>query len=285
MMSGLSEGGRDVPDFPLKLDTIFVASLLQDMVSQVSHPVKMSQWYFFSYPARKIMTWSNLGPKSEQLPSHYAWAARWLRVNPEVLEGNRWKQHRVLYELVKGKVGPSPVVGVPASVWKAVQPSVLNNGLKDMHWACLHKGLPVRDRLHRHGLGPSPLCPRVACGLVETVYHVMWECSYARKVWLRAERVVKGTLPDFVLTWEVVERGLVGVYSGSGWEVLWLLLSLFKKEIWLARHELVRKSREWSVERVVKKVEWEMKERMKWDVDKLGYHAAKEKWKGGWGWL
>ncbi|KAK2912144.1 hypothetical protein Q8A73_006264 [Channa argus] len=33
MMSGLAEGGRDVPDLPLKLDTIFVASLLQDMAS------------------------------------------------------------------------------------------------------------------------------------------------------------------------------------------------------------------------------------------------------------
>ncbi|KAK2912190.1 hypothetical protein Q8A73_006303 [Channa argus] len=43
---------------------------------------------------------------------------------------------------------------------------------------------------------------------------------------------------------------------------------------------LVRNGVEWSTEGVAKGVEWEVTERMKWDVDKLGYHAAKEKWKG-----
>ncbi|KAK2877949.1 hypothetical protein Q8A73_016919 [Channa argus] len=37
---------------------------------------------------------------------------------------------------------------------------------------------------------------------------------------------------------------------------------------------------EWTTKRVAKGVEWEVTERMKLDVDKLGYHAAKEKWKG-----
>ncbi|KAK2875509.1 hypothetical protein Q8A73_024121 [Channa argus] len=41
MMSGLAEGGRHVPDLPLKLDTIFVASLLQDMASEVGHPASI----------------------------------------------------------------------------------------------------------------------------------------------------------------------------------------------------------------------------------------------------
>ncbi|KAK2877605.1 hypothetical protein Q8A73_019124 [Channa argus] len=159
MMSGLAEGGRDDLDLPLKLDTIFVASLLQDMASEVGHPASLGMKYFFLYAARGILNWSNVSPRSEQLPWHYAWVAK----------------------VVRGKVNPSPLLGVPSSVWVGVQAVDLSNGLKDLNWAG------------------------------------------ARTEW-----------------------------SGV----------------------------EWTTERVAKGVEWEVTERMKLDVDKLGYHAAKEKWKG-----
>ncbi|KAK2872019.1 hypothetical protein Q8A73_024576 [Channa argus] len=182
MMSGLAEGGRDVPDLPLKLDTIFVASLLQDMASEVGHPASLGMKYFFLYAARGILNWSNVGPRSEQLPWHYAWVAKWLRAHPEALEDGIWKQQRVLYRVVRGKVNPSPLLGVPSSVTVGVQAVGQSNGLKDLNWAFLHRTLPVRDKIHRHGLGRSPLCPRPSCGAGETAYHVMWECSFARQL-------------------------------------------------------------------------------------------------------
>ncbi|KAK2873889.1 hypothetical protein Q8A73_024401 [Channa argus] len=215
MMSGLAEGGRDVPDLPLKLDTIFVASLLQDMASEVGHPASLGMKYFFLYAARGILNWSNVSPRSEQLPWHYAWVAKWLRAHPEALEDGIWKQQRVLYRVVRGKVNPSPLLGVPSSVWVGVQAVGLSNGLMDLNWACLHRTLPVRDKIHRHGLGRSPLCPRPSCGAGETAYHV-------------------------------VERGFVGAHIRSGWGTLWLLLSLYKRGLWLARQELVRNGVEWS---------------------------------------
>ncbi|KAK2878000.1 hypothetical protein Q8A73_016970 [Channa argus] len=204
MMSGWAEGGRDVPDLPLKLDTIFVASLLQDMASEVGHPASLAMKYFFFYAARGILNWSNVSPRSEQLPWHYAWVAKWLRAHPEALEDGIWKQQRVLYRVVRGKVNPSPLLGVPSSVWVGVQAVGLSNGT-----------LPVRDKIHRHGLGRSPLCPRPSCGAGETAYHV-------------------------------VERGFVGAHIRSGWGILWLLLSLYKRGLWLARQELVRSEVEWS---------------------------------------
>ncbi|KAK2875237.1 hypothetical protein Q8A73_024207 [Channa argus] len=215
MMSGLAEGGRDVPDLPLKLDTIFVASLFQDMASEVGHPASLGMKYFFLYAARGILNWSNVSPRSEQLPWHYAWVAKWLRAHPEALEDGIWKQQRVLYRVVRGKVNPSPLLGVPSSVWVGVQAVGLSNGLMDLNWACLHRTLPVRDKIHRHGLGRSPLCPRPSCGAGETAYHV-------------------------------VERGFVGAHIRSGWGTLWLLLSLYKRGLWLARQELVRNGVEWS---------------------------------------
>ncbi|KAK2912196.1 hypothetical protein Q8A73_006309 [Channa argus] len=235
MMSGLAEGGRDVPDLPLKLDTIFVASLLQDMASEVGHPASLGMKYFFLYVARGILNWSNVGPRSEQLPWHYAWVAKWLRAHPEALEDGIWKQQRVLYRVVRGKVNLSPVLGVPSSVWVGVQAVGLSNGLKDLNWACLHRTLPVRDKIHRHGLGRSPLCPRPSCGAGETAYHVMWEFSFARQLWAKAKKVVGRAKPDLTLTWQVVERGFVGAHIRSGWGILWLLLSLYKRGLWLAR--------------------------------------------------
>ncbi|KAK2877519.1 hypothetical protein Q8A73_019038 [Channa argus] len=227
MMSGLAEGGRDVPDLPLKLDTVFVASLLQDMASEVGHP-------------------ASLGPRSEQLPWHYAWVAKWLRAHPKALEDGIWKQQRVLYRVVRGKVNPSPLLGVPSSVTVGVQAVGQTNGLKDLNWACLHRTLPVRDKIHRHGLGRSPLCPRPSCGAGETAYHVMWECSFTRQLWAKAKKVVGRAKPDLTLTWQVVKRGFVGAHIRSGWGILWLLLSVYKRGLWLARQELVRNEVEWS---------------------------------------
>ncbi|KAK2875322.1 hypothetical protein Q8A73_024292 [Channa argus] len=246
MMSGLAEGGRDVPDLPLKLDTIFVASLLQDMASEVGHPASLGMKYFFFYAARGILNWSNVSPRSEQLPWHYAWVAKWLRAHPEALEDGIWKQQRVLYRVVRGKVNPSPLLGVPSSVWVGVQAVGLGNGQKDLNWACLHRTLPVRDKIHRHGLRRSPLCPRPSCGAGETAYHVMWECSFTRQLWAKAKKVVGRAKPDLTLSWQVVERGFVGAHIRSGWGILWLLLSLYKRGLWLARQELVRNGVEWS---------------------------------------
>ncbi|KAK2878080.1 hypothetical protein Q8A73_017050 [Channa argus] len=246
MMSGLAEGGRHVPDLPLKLDTIFVASLLQDMASEVGHPASIGKKYFFLYAARGILNWSNVGPRSEQLPWHYALVAKWLRAHPKALEDGIWKQQRVLYRVVRGKVNPSPLLGVPSSVTVGVQAVGQSNGLKDLNWPFLHRTLPVRDKIHRQGLGRSPLCPRPSCGAGETAYHVMWECSFARQLWAKAKKVVGRAKPDFTLTWQVVERGFVGAHIRSGWGILWLLLSLYKRGLWLARQELVRSEVEWS---------------------------------------
>ncbi|KAK2878093.1 hypothetical protein Q8A73_017063 [Channa argus] len=223
-----------------------MSALLRDMASEVGHPASIGMKYFFLYAARGILNWSNVGPRSEQLPWHYALVAKWLRAHPKALEDGIWKQQRVLYRVVRGKVNPSPLLGVPSSVTVGVQAVGLINGQKDLNWACLHRTLPVRDKIHRHGLGRSPLCPRPSCGAGETAYHVMWECSFTRQLWAKAKKVVGRAKPDLTLTWQVVERGFVGAHIRSGWGILWLLLSLYKRGLWLARQELVRNEVEWS---------------------------------------
>ncbi|KAJ3591795.1 hypothetical protein NHX12_006927, partial [Muraenolepis orangiensis] len=136
--------------------------------------------------ARGLMVWSNLAPRVEQQPWHYHHATKWLRVHPEASDAAVRTNHKVLYCAVKqGAVAPA-VVGTPARIWRGIQPRGLENGLKDLNWLCLHKCLPVRDTMYRHGLARFPGWPRATCAGEETVRHVMWDCPVARVVWAKA---------------------------------------------------------------------------------------------------
>ncbi|KAK2912226.1 hypothetical protein Q8A73_006339 [Channa argus] len=102
-----------------------------------------------------------------------------------------------LYKIARKKVNLPPVVGVPLLVWESVQAVGLSNGLKDLHFARLHRCLPVRDKMHRDGLGLSPLCLGPSCGAGEREYHVigLWlarrELVRNGKEW-STERLAKG---------------------------------------------------------------------------------------------
>ena len=90
----------------------------------------------------------------------------------------------------------------------------------------------------------------------------------------------------FVLTWEKVERGLVGVVRNRKSRfLLWFTISLLKRGMWLARQDLVQHNRDWGAEGVVRRVVGDLVGRIKWDMEKLGNDAAMEKWKGGLGLL
>ncbi|CAB1340571.1 unnamed protein product, partial [Coregonus sp. 'balchen'] len=182
---------------------------------------------------------SNAGPRAEQLPWHFGHAAKWLRAHPEVEVARVGLDHRHLYEEVRQAGSLAPVVGIPAVVWEGVQARGLDNRLKDLNWLSLHKCLPVRSIMYRHGLARSPTCPRTSCGGEETVRHVFWDCAFAGVVWARA-------------------RVLLG-------------------------RNMVKTGRDWGVEGVVRRVEGDLRGRMKREERKWGQHAARERWKGGLG--
>ena len=82
----------------------------------------------------------------------------------------------------------------------------------------------------------------------------------------------------------LVERGVWGVVeSRRGRFLIWLIISIIKRNLWLARKDLVERNRDWGVEGVVRRMEGDLVQRIKWDVEKWGYHAALERWKGGLG--
>ncbi|CAB1312772.1 unnamed protein product [Coregonus sp. 'balchen'] len=231
---------------------------------ELAPPVIHPSGYFLR--ARSIMVWSNTGPCTEQLPWHFGYAAKWLRAHPEVRQG----------------LCPGPVVSIPAVVWEGVQVRGLDNGLKDLDWLSLHKCLPMCSIMYGRGMTRSPTCPRPTCGGEETLRHVFWGCAFAGVVWARAKVLIGRVRGDFVVTWARVERG-VGKARGTVRDrfLLWLHISLFKRELWEARQKMERTGREGDVDGIVRRVEQHLRGRMKREERKWGQHAARERWKGG----
>ncbi len=278
MLAGIEAGGRDVPHLPLKLDCIFVSFLCRELSAPVVHPSGYFLRLFFAYQARQLMVWSNLAPRAEQQPWHFHHAARWLRVHPEASATVLRVNHKALYkEVVKGVAAP-PVVGIPTRIWRGIQPRGLDNGLKDLNWLCLHKGLPVRQIMYRHGLAKSPVCPRATCSGEETIRHVMWDCPFAGVVWGKAQTWLRQVVPGFNMTWLSVETG---VSSGNRKVdfLVWLIISLIKRSLWSARRELVNGKKDSGAEGVIRMVEADLKGRVERDIVKWGKHAALERWK------
>lgn len=61
--------------------------------------------------------------------------------------------------------------------------------------------------------------------------------------------------------------------------MIWLIMSLVKKGIWEERQELCRGRGRRLAEGIVWGVEDELRGRIKWDIQRWGKHAAKERWK------
>jgi len=282
MLAGVEAGGRDVPHLTLKMDCIFVSTLCTEVAGPVVHPSGYFIRLFFSYQARELMAWNNLGPRAEQQPWHYRHAARWLRAHPEAAGPEVKLNHRTLYQEAREKINVGPVIGIPSKVWRRIQPKGLDNRLKDLNWLCLLRCLPVREIMHRHGLARSPVCPRPDCKDEETIRHVMWDCPFARGAWRRVEGWLGQSFPGLKMTWDGIERG-----SGPGeyWASfpVWLVVSLLKRNLWLARQDVVKNKCCSSIRGIIGKVRADMKGRMERDILKWGQHAALERWKGGLG--
>ena len=284
MIASTEEGGRDVPHFPLKLDCFFVSFLLRELSSPSSHPSFHFLMFYFAYPARPLISWSNTGPRAEKLPWHFAHAKKWLRAHPVALDRALGPRPSELYRRVREEVTAQPVVDVPAAVWVGVQLPGLDNGLKDLNWLVLHRSLPVRDIMYRHGLTASPKCPRASCFGVETMRHALWDCPFAAVTWARAATVLARVDRGFALSWDTVERG-VDNYKASERDkfLLVLIISLYKKSLWEARQALVYRGKDWGVAGACRTAEQDLKERVRRDVVRWGMHTAKERWKGGLG--
>ena len=281
MYLGKDKGGRDVPDFPLKLDCLFFAQLCARLAAPLEHPHQYFVRLWLSWPLRfMVNTWSNSGPKAETRPDHYKHLVRWSRVLPAGLQPEAAVRHRALYKVVLEGRGARAAVGLEKDTWSRVQPKGLDNRLQDLNWQCVHGKLPVREVLYRHGLTRHPRCPRPTCAEDESLGHVFWDCGYARVIWGKVSVLCSKVDPQFQLTREKVMRGWSHDTRSPFLSRMWLLVSVTKRELWNARTSLIQKGTNLDTVGLYKKVCADLLFRMESDVIRWGYHAAKERWKG-----
>ena len=224
---------------------------------------------------RRICGWQKT--RAETMPCHYQHVRRWARRYVECQDPGLVVSHKKLYGVLRARLKPGEVSGVPKEVWGRVQAKGLGNRLNDLNWLVALNRLPVRDTLYRHGISRNGFCPRNTCFREETVDHALWGCAFAQKVWeniIGRFPVLRGLSQRAVLFGE----GLQGFKGREGFVVL-LVVSLVKKALWDARCLAARCNVEGKVEGVVGWVRLKLGWRFRLEEERWGFHAAKEKWK------
>ncbi|XP_048854239.1 uncharacterized protein LOC125722031 [Brienomyrus brachyistius] len=281
MYLGKDRGGRDVIDFPLKLDCLFFSQLCTRLAAPLEHPHQHFVRLWLALPMRRLVTsWTNLGPKAETLPVHYSHAVKWSKSILAGVKTEALTKHRALYKALLGHRETRAMLGLEEGTWARIQPKGLDHRLQDLNWQCLHGKLPVRDVLHRHKLTRHPRCPRPECSEDETIKHVFWDCGHAQRVWGLVAGLCGRVDPQPGLTYDKVLKGWDPNLHNPFGPWMWLLVSITKRELWNARTALIRRGVHLEAQGVFRKIRADLGFRMETDVIQRGYHEAKERWKG-----
>ncbi|KAK3545127.1 hypothetical protein QTP70_001239 [Hemibagrus guttatus] len=198
--------------------------------------------FWIGFALRAVIPWKGTSPWSTDRPWHYQKVAEFIRGHPWCLVDGLVLDHRKLYKRWRdcwaaqsGQTHPQ----MPGVEWAAMQPTWLDGASKDLHWLGALRRLPVRERLYRHGISPTPLCP-IGCGGEETVEHALWSCPVAARFWRRVSEWWSaeegaGIDRDLVLYGRGLKR--MGPETANP---LWQTVSVAKCVLWGARCECIR---------------------------------------------
>uniref|UniRef100_A0A3Q2X2I3 Reverse transcriptase domain-containing protein n=1 Tax=Haplochromis burtoni TaxID=8153 RepID=A0A3Q2X2I3_HAPBU len=275
MYQEIADGGKGVPNVPLKLDAIFYANVCTLLKKTYVHKCQILLWFWLSIPYRFLIGWDNKGPKAETRPEYFQRMVKWGRRHTECKEVDTIVNHKLLYKKLVQKSNVNLVM-VSSEVWERAQDKSFKNGLKDFNWLHLHRRLPVRVIMHAHNLGKQKVCPRENCKEDETIEHVLWGCEYAKNVW----DGVKGSYKclEKVTYDEITSFGVKGV-GKEQYKVLCMLLSIVKLKLWKARQGFITGVYKWGEIGTVKAIEKEF-EGIYWhELEKWGSDTIKDRWK------
>ncbi|KAK3566647.1 hypothetical protein QTP86_001849 [Hemibagrus guttatus] len=223
---------------PFKTMAMHVAFLVK---GTEGHMASQFARFWIGFALRAVIPWKGTSPWSTDRPWHYQKVAEFIRGHPWCLVDGLVLDHRKLYKRWRdcwaaqsGQTHPQ----MPWVEWAAMQPTWLDGASKDLHWLGALRRLPVRERLYRHGISPTPLCP-IGCGGKETVEHALWSCPVAARFWRRisewwSAEEGAGIDRDLVL----YGRGLKHMGPETA-NLLWQAVSVAKWVLWGARCECI----------------------------------------------
>ncbi|KAK3519647.1 hypothetical protein QTP86_002962, partial [Hemibagrus guttatus] len=212
-------------------------------VGRLGDKVREARLRWFGHVQRREMIpWKGASPWSTDRPWHYQKVAEFSCSHPWCLVDGLLLDHRKLYKRWRncwaaqlGETHPR----MPGVEWAAMQPTWLDGASKDLYWLGALRRLPVRERLYRHGISPTPLCP-IGCGGEETVEHALWSCPVAARFWRRVSEWWSaeegaGIDRDLVLYGRGLKR--MGPETANP---LWQTVSVAKCVLWGARCKCIR---------------------------------------------
>ncbi|KAJ7995657.1 hypothetical protein DPEC_G00246850 [Dallia pectoralis] len=125
----------------------------------------------------------------------------------------------------------------PQQVWLNVNHHCLTNRQKDISWMAVHGCLPTGEFKYRRHIALTVSCPH-GCNTVENTYHVLAECSVARRVWALFVPSVSHnrllTLPR--LTTENILNGPPGGCTTTELRQQWRIIGVVKQVLWETRN-------------------------------------------------
>ncbi|KAJ8014604.1 hypothetical protein DPEC_G00017360 [Dallia pectoralis] len=180
-------GGKGVPD----ILNIIRAQQLSNLVKTFNKPDRKASFFERHY-ATPILRTLGMGTIDHTVP--YSWDP------PKVYKAIRdfafgsglstaglasWKYKDIMGHIrSKDRVAPLRASSTVAlqQVWLNVNHNCLTNRQKDISWMAVHGCLPTGEFMYRRHIALTVSCPH-GCNTVENTYHVLAECSVARRVW------------------------------------------------------------------------------------------------------
>ncbi|KAJ8015986.1 hypothetical protein DPEC_G00002410 [Dallia pectoralis] len=235
-------GGKGVPD----ILNIIRAQQLSNLVKTFNKPDRKASFFERHY-ATPILRTLGMGTIDHTVP--YSWDP------PKVYKSIRdfafgsglstaglasWKYKDIMGHIrSKDTVAPlrASSTVAPQQVWLNVNHHCLTNKQKDISWMAVHGCLPTGEFMYRRHIALTVSCPH-GCKTVENTYHVLAECSVARRVWALFVPSVSHnrllTLPRLMT--ENILNGPPGGCTTTELRQQWRIIGVVKQVLWETRN-------------------------------------------------
>lgn len=163
-------------------------------------------------------------------------------------------------------------------IWKSMSTRGVTNRQRDISWMTFMGCLTTMSFLKSRDLVRSELCPREGCGGVEDVFHLFWNCVFAKEVLGKLKSFLREVVGVVFVREEMVVLGLWRLEKNAARKA-WCFSVVYKEVMWDVRNIWVGRKRLISVEDAVRIFLARMYIVYLFDVKGMGEEEAGRYWK------
>lgn len=162
-------------------------------------------------------------------------------------------------------------------IWKSMSTRGVTNRQRDISWMTF-MCLTTMSFMKSRDLERSELCPREGCGGVEDVFHVFWNCVFAKEVLGKLKSFLGEVVGVVFVREEMVVLGLWRLEKNAARKA-WCFSVVYKEVMWDVRNIWVGRKRLISVEDAMRIFLARMYIVYLFDVKGMGEEKAGRYWK------